>query len=108
MKSNSSELSRISKVFVDKDSLPAKDGLKKRQQFKVMLVCGADVATSYMLQLSLITAAKIASRCFPDAVCIILSEHTQNAPTLLWPKLKGCPSIGALPASNRWLSQCPH
>lgn len=96
MKSNSSELSRISKLFVDKDSLPTKDGLRKRQQFKVMLVCGADVATSYMLQLSLITAAKIAFRCFPDAVCIILSEHTQNAPTLPWPKLKGCPSIGAL------------
>ena len=96
MKSNSSELSRISKLFVDKDSLPAKDGFRKRQQFKMMLVCGADVATSYMLQLSLITAAKIASRCFPGAVCIILSEHAQNAPTLLWPKLKDCTSIGAL------------
>ena len=95
MKSNSSELSRISKFFVDKDSLPAKDGLRKRQQFRVTLICGTDVGTSYMLQLSVITAAKIAYRCFPDAVSVILPKQDQDAATLLWPESKDRLSIGA-------------
>lgn len=96
MKNNSSELSRISKLFIDRDSLLAKDGLKKRQQFRVTLVCGTDVAASYMLQLSVITAAEIASRCFPGAVRITLPAKDENAATLLWPEFKDCPSFATL------------
>ena len=66
MKDESPNLSRISKLFADRDSLPTEEGLRKRQQFAVTLVCGTDVAASYILQLSVVTAAEIATRCVPD------------------------------------------
>ena len=59
MKDESPNLSRISKLFADRDSLPTEEGLRKRQQFAVTLVCGADVAASYISQLSVVTAAEI-------------------------------------------------
>ena len=96
MKDEKPNLSRISKLFVDRDSLPTSDGLRKRQQFGVTLVCGADVATSYMLQLCVLTAAKIASRCFPDAVRVVLPARDDGAAMLLWPELKDRPAFGAV------------
>ena len=81
-------LSRISKLFADRDSLPTQEGLKKRKQFEVTLVCGPDVLDSYMLQLCVITAAEIATRCFPDAVRIVLPEQNEKVELLLWPGLK--------------------
>ena len=68
----------------------------KRQQFVVTLVCGADVTASYMSQLSVLTAAKIAKRCFPGAVRVALPAEVDGAAALLWQTLKGLPSFGAL------------
>ena len=96
MKDENPNLSRISKLFADRDSLSARDGLRKRQQFEVTLVCGTDVATSYMLQLCVLTAAKIATRCFPDAVRVVVPAQDNGAAMLLWPELRGRPSFGAL------------
>lgn len=96
MKDKSSHLSRISKLFADKDCLPTKEGLRKRRQFEVTLLCGTDVATSYMLQLSVLTAAQIATRCFPDAVYVAMPAQVDGAATLLWPDLKDRTSFGAL------------
>ena len=96
MQDENSNLSRISKLFADGDSLPTLEGLRKRQQFGVTLVCGADVAGSYMLQLCVLTAAKIAIRCFPDAVRVVLPAQDDGAATLLWPELRDRPSFGAL------------
>ena len=89
-------LSRISKLFADRDSLPTLDGLRKRQKFGVTLVCGGDVAGSYMLQLCVLTAAKIAARCFPGAVRVVLPAPDDGAALLLCPDLKDRPDFGAL------------
>ncbi len=88
MKDEKPNLSRISKLFADRDSIPTRDGLKKRQKFEVTLVCGADVAACYMLQLCVLTAAKIATRCFPDAVRVVLAAQDDKTAALLWPELK--------------------
>ncbi len=96
MKDERPNLSRISKLFADRDSLPTLAGLAKRQQFGVTLVCGADVAFSYMLQLCVLTAARIATRCFPDAVQVVLPAQEGECPTLLWPELKNRPSFSAM------------
>ena len=96
MKDEGPNLSRISKLFADRDSLPTEEGLKKRQRFRVTLVVGADVAASYMLQLSVLTAAKIATRCFPGAVRVAMPAQVGGATTLLWPDLQDRPSFGTL------------
>ena len=96
MKDENPNLSRISKLLADRDSLPTEEGLRIRQQFAVTLVAGADVAASYMLQLSVLTAAKIAVRCFPGAVRVALPAQVDGASTLLWPDLQDRPSFGAL------------
>ena len=76
--------------------MPIWDGLRKRQQFGVTLVCGGDVAGSYMLQLCVLTAAKIATRCFPGAVRVVLPAPDDRAALLLWSELKGRPAFRAL------------
>ena len=88
MKGNDTTFSRISKLFTDRDALPIQEGLRKRQDFSVTLVCGADVAESYMSQLCVLTAAKIAARCFPGAVSVALPTDVHDFATLLWPDLK--------------------
>jgi hypothetical protein len=65
-----SELSRISKMLIDRDQASAEAALARRQECGVTLCCGDDVASSYTLQLAVLTAASIASRCFPGAVRI--------------------------------------
>ena len=82
------QLSRISKLFVDRDQANAEAALARRKGYSVTLLCGEDVAASYTLQLAVLTAASIASRCFPGAVQISLRPKTAEAPLLLWPSLK--------------------
>lgn len=82
-----SQLSRISKLFVDRDQTNTADALARRQQHAVTLVCGGDVAQSYTLQLAVLTAASIATRCFPGAVRVALAPTLKAAPLLLWPSL---------------------
>ena len=96
MKQANPNLSRISKLFADRDSLPTEEGLRNRQRFAATLLCGADVAASNMLQLSVLTAAEIASRCFPGAVWDALPAKVESAATLLWPDVKDRPCFGAL------------
>ena len=96
MKNGGPSHSRISKLFADRDSLSAEEGFRKRQEFTVTLVCGADVAASYILQLSVLTAAKISERCFSSAVRVALPAKVNGAATLLWPNLNDDTSFGAL------------
>lgn len=84
MKSNRS-LSRISKLFVDRDQIDVGDALTRRKQFVIDLVCGPDVERSYTLQLAALTAANIAKRCFPGAIRVVLGRQLADAPLLLWP-----------------------
>src|SRR5437667_8537491 len=81
------QLSRISKLFLDRDQTTPEDTLARRQRHAVTLCCGPDVAHSYTLQLAVLTAANIASRCFPSAVKVALPPGLADAPLLLWPSL---------------------
>jgi hypothetical protein len=82
------ELSRISKLFVDRDQASAEAALARRKEYAVTLLCGEDVAASYTLQLAVLTAASIASRCFPGSVRVAIGTKALAAPLLLWPSLK--------------------
>lgn len=88
MSNSDLQLSRISKLFVDRDQANAEAALARRKGYNVTLLCGEDVAASYTLQLAVVTAAGIATRCFPGAVQISLRPKTAEAPLLLWPSLK--------------------
>ena len=80
--------SRIDKLFVDRNQIKKEDARARRQAFSVRLACGDDVAPSYTLQLAVLTAARIACRCFPGAVRVMLSSKLAQAPLLLWPQLE--------------------
>jgi hypothetical protein len=87
MNAFNSEISRISKLLIDNDQADADDILARRQAYAVTLSCGDDVASSYTLQLAVLTAAKIATRCFPGAVRSAISPALAAAPLLIWPWL---------------------
>lgn len=80
-------LSRISKLLADRDDLPLPEALRRRQAHRVTLICGQDIASSYTLQLAVLTATVVASRCFPGAVVAALDERTAAAPLRVWPWL---------------------
>ena len=82
------DLSRISKFFADRDQENVTAALARRQNFGVTLVCGNDVAGSYTLQLAVLTAARIAVRCFPGAVRVALSPALKMTPLRIWPSLE--------------------
>jgi hypothetical protein len=81
-------LSRISKLLADRDDLPLPEALLRRQGHRLTLTCGQDVASSYTLQLAVLTATAVASRCFPGAVVAALDERTAAAPLRVWPSLR--------------------
>jgi hypothetical protein len=81
-------LSRVSKLFVDRDYVPEDEALARRRAFATTFVCGPDVAQSYTLQLATLTAANIANRCFPGAVKVIVDPALRVAPLRIWPSLK--------------------
>lgn len=80
-------LSRIDKIFVDRDAADSAESRARRQAFAVTLAVGADVAHSRPLQLAVLTAAAIASRCFPQAVTVALPPELLEVPSLVWPGL---------------------
>ena len=81
-------LSRISKLFVDRDDITVREALARRKAHGVALICGTDVSGSYTLQIAVLTAAKLATRCFPGAVHVMLDEQLDKSPLLLWPSLR--------------------
>jgi hypothetical protein len=87
MEMTNNRLSRISKLFLDRDSTPVDLALAQRKSFQVALQCGSDAAHSRTLQLAILTAASLATRCFPGAVTAILEPAVADAPNLVWPSL---------------------
>jgi hypothetical protein len=85
--SASTETSRISKLFVDRDQTSPAEVLSRRQSHLVTLMCGADIGRSYTLQVAVLTAASIAVRCFPNAVRVALPASLKGSPLLVWPTL---------------------
>lgn len=71
--------SRISKIFVDRDQELPTASLERRKHQVVELICGADVARSYTLQLAVLTAAMIANRCFPGGVKVVMEDAVNSA-----------------------------
>ena len=82
------DISRISKLLIDRDRSTDAAALARRQEHTVTLCCGDDVASSYTLQLAVLTAASIANRCFAGAVRTVISPVLAAAPLLLWPSLE--------------------
>ena len=82
-----SGLSRIDKLFVDRDGTEAGAARARRKGFTVAICCGSDAEGSYTLQLAALTAVCLAVRCFPGAVRVVLSEKLQAARLLIWPSL---------------------
>lgn len=80
-------LSRISKLFVDRDEVTVEEALVRRQSQPVTLICGSDVAMSSTLQLAVLTAAHLAARCFRGAVRVVADDRLAAAPLRLWPSL---------------------
>ncbi len=73
------EFSRISKFFLDRDQETPEQSLARRALQRVVVVCGADVAHSYTLQLALLTVAKTANRCFPNGVRVIIDKSLEKS-----------------------------
>lgn len=82
------KLSRISKFFVDDGEISAADALARREQHRIIIQCGVDVARSRTLQLAVLTAANIAGRCFPGAVRLSLDPGLAEAPLLISPRME--------------------
>jgi hypothetical protein len=88
MNGQSVDLSRISKLLVDRDQTPINEAFDRRRRFVVNLLGGPALRHSYTLQLALLTAVNIAQRCFPGAVTISLEPEAADAPLLIWPHRK--------------------
>lgn len=82
------QLSRISKLFIDRDEMHIKDTLIRRQNYFVTIRCGRDIEKSRTLQVALLTAANIANKCFPGAVRVVLKDSSKKTPLLIWQSLK--------------------
>ncbi len=82
-------LSRISKLLVDGRDLSTQEALARRECFAITLRCGPDVERSRTLQLAVLTAANIATRCFPGAVRVVLEGGVPDARFLVWPSIAG-------------------
>lgn len=72
-------ISRISKLLVDRNGDEPRKVLARRRSFGVTLRLGEDVAGSRSLQLAVLTAARIATRCFPGAVRVDAPKSVLNA-----------------------------
>ena len=88
------KLSRISKLLVDSDEVSVGEAQARREQFAVTLRCGPDIGQSRTLQVAVLTAASIATRCFPGAVRVVLDEAV-GANTVLTPLIQ-CSFAAAL------------
>jgi len=80
-------MSRIDKLFVDRDAAEAQVAHARREAFHVAICCGHDLAGSHTLQLAALTAAALAIRCFPNAVSVVLDERTGSARLLVWARM---------------------
>ena len=77
-------LSRISKLFLDRDHMPLVEALNSRAKQIVILNCGSDVARNAALQLALLTAARLLVRCFPGGVRVVAPIEVLAANVLGW------------------------
>ncbi|MCW5765164.1 MAG: hypothetical protein KIT68_04225 [Phycisphaeraceae bacterium] len=83
---NVDTLSRIAKLFIDRDDeLPEEVEVKRKAQ-RVSIVCGPELQASTAMQAAVLTAAAAASRCFPGAVSVVCNHPDFNLGALGWPQ----------------------
>lgn len=79
-------LNRIAKLFVDRDRVAPEQAIERLASYRLALVCGPEIAHSATLQAALLTAANVASRCFPGAVSVHLPGASEALPLrVVWP-----------------------
>jgi hypothetical protein len=83
------KLSRISKLLVDSDEVSAGEAQARREQFAVTLLCGPDLDQSRTLQVAVLTAASIATRCFPGAIKVVLDKPANGSDIVLTSLIQG-------------------
>jgi len=77
------DLSRISKLLVDREEADPARVMADRRAFSVIIRAGAELASSRDQQLALLTAVGLANRCFPGAVRVQAPAVSLNAPVLV-------------------------
>ena len=82
------DLSRIDKILIDRDGLPQSEATRRRRATPVVLAAGVEIADSRTLQAAFVTAAALASRCFPGMVVATFDGGRRRFPLLL-PKALG-------------------
>src|SRR5262245_11258811 len=76
-------LGRIAKLFIDRDNMSLEEAQKHLSGFRIVLRCGPEVARSATLQAAVLTAANVASRCFPGSIRV---AGVANGPVMVrWP-----------------------
>lgn len=81
---NADTLSRISKLFVDRDDQLVEEAEARRRAHRVCIVCGPELAESSSMQAALLAAASTAARCFPNAVEVALPDTEVRLDRLGW------------------------
>lgn len=73
------ELSRIDKLFLDRDAADPVEARKRRAEHGLAIVAGDDVAASYDLQLALVTAVNLGVRAFAGKCTVYLPRELSEA-----------------------------
>jgi hypothetical protein len=73
-------LGRIAKLLIDRDDMSVEEATGLLRHFRIVLQCGPEVARSPTWQAAVLTAANIASRCFPGGVRV---QGLEDGPTLV-------------------------
>ncbi len=76
-------LSRIDKLFMDQLAIPAEQSHRSRVERGIDVVAGTDVASSFGLQLALLTAVNLGAKCFGGAATVHGVEELWSAPCLV-------------------------
>ncbi|QKL60735.1 hypothetical protein HI808_03190 [Ralstonia solanacearum] len=76
-------LSRIDKLLMDREQIPAEESHRSRLERGMDVVAGDDVAGSYGLQLALLTAVNLGAKCFGGAATVHAGAELWSAPCLV-------------------------
>lgn len=90
---SASTLSRIDKLAMDLHDIDPDDSRRIREKAGLIIVAGDDVQTSYGLQVALLTAINLGTKCFSNHIQVKASRATWDAPCLA--RLSAEESLGA-------------
>lgn len=76
-------LSRIDKLFLDKGDIPLEEAIRRRTQHGIYMLAGTDLKESVGLQLALLTAVNLASKCFAQPAIVNANAEIFSYPCLV-------------------------